>query len=178
MNSDIDIQSDIGLGCKVSFSLQLELGNFEAEAQQLQQHKPLRLSRKMKTLIVEDNQINQMVIEKFIQSLNMDYHSVFNGAEAVQHICDGHQYDVILMDCNMPIMNGYDATRAIRRWEKSTNSPRNIICSLTAHAMPSHMEECIKAGMDFHLSKPINKSKLVDFLNKLSEQYDEDRSYS
>ena len=165
MGSDIRMQSAVGKGCTVYFTLDLKMSNFESETHQIQ-HQPLP-ARKLKILIVEDNKVNLMVIEKFLQSLNMESYSVFNGEEAVKHITSGEKYDLILMDCNMPVMNGYDATKAIREWEKRTNSPRNIICSLTAHALPGHIEECVKAGMDFHLSKPVDRNKLLEFFSKL-----------
>lgn len=169
MNSDIHIASEIGKGCTISFNLHLTVSEAQSEEQTICSNKNSPLST-LNILIVEDNKINLMVIEKFLQSLNMHFYSVFNGKEAVDHIISGAKYDLILMDCNMPVMNGYDATKAIRDWEKETNNPRNIICSLTAHALPGHIEECVNAGMDFHLAKPVDRHTLTEFFNTLNSQ--------
>ena len=123
-----------------------------------------------KVLVVEDNEINQMVALGMLESLGYEVDTADNGILALEALED-EVYDVILMDCQMPEMDGYEATRRIRTHENRTVASIPII-ALTANAMSGDAEKCIAAGMDDYLSKPFEpelfEKKLVDWTTRQS----------
>ncbi len=114
-------------------------------------------------LLVEDNKVNQMVVLGMLRKLGLQAAVVENGLQAVSYV-QAHPVQLILMDCEMPIMDGYEATRRIRQLEQTRQRPACIILALTAHAMPYHRESCLAAGMNDHLTKPITLAKLQTHL--------------
>ena len=123
-----------------------------------------------KVLVVEDNEINQMVALGMLESLGYEVDTADNGILALEALED-EVYDVILMDCQMPEMDGYEATRRIRTHENRAVASIPII-ALTANAMSGDAEKCIAAGMDDYLSKPFEpelfEKKLVDWTTRQS----------
>ena len=116
-------------------------------------------------LLVEDNLINQQVALGILQIQGYKVTVANNGKEAL----DAHEqgaFDLILMDCHMPEMDGFEATREIRGRERSLTGARVPIVALTANAMAQDREECLNAGMDDHLSKPFTMQTLQDMLNR------------
>jgi len=114
-------------------------------------------------LIAEDNIVNQMVALKMLERIGFRANAVANGLEAVKAVED-MPYDLVLMDCQMPEMDGYKATRKIR---SSKSKIRNLpIIALTANAMKGDREKCINAGMNDYLAKPLSPKELVDMLEK------------
>ena len=119
-------------------------------------------------LLVEDNDVNVMVISKHLQKMNIDFTIANNGQEGVNAYSDTEApFDLVLMDCEMPIMDGYQATHRIREWEAQHHSNRVPICALTAHAMDEHVEKCLAAGMDYHLAKPVTRAAIEDAFGKI-----------
>jgi PAS domain S-box-containing protein len=116
-------------------------------------------------LLVEDNVINQQVALGILQISGYSVTVVNNGREALDAHAQGG-FDLILMDCHMPEMDGYEATRAIRQRERAAGSRRVPIIALTANAMARDREECLDAGMDDHLSKPFNMLALQELLER------------
>jgi len=114
-------------------------------------------------LLAEDNIVNQKVAVRLLERLNYRVTVVQDGAAAVAHWKSG-TYDLILMDCQMPEMDGYEATREIRRLEGGTR--RIPIVALTAHAMKGADQKCFAAGMDDYLTKPIDSNELDVCLEK------------
>ncbi|WP_052090367.1 ATP-binding protein [Desulfosporosinus sp. HMP52] len=110
----------------------------------------------LKLLIVEDDTINRMVIEKFVKLKNWEFVSVGNGKEAID-VYQNNSFDIILMDIQMPVLDGYNATGIIRMFEsqKSIHTP---IIALTSYALKGDREKCLESGMDDYLTKPINIS--------------------
>lgn len=110
-------------------------------------------------LVAEDNDVNQIVVEQILLEAGQDYKIVDNGQMAVDAYKD-QRPDLILMDVSMPVMNGLEATEAIRALE-ATSGERVPIIGLTAHALKGDREVCMKAGMDDYMSKPISPDALI-----------------
>jgi len=116
-------------------------------------------------LLVEDNLINQQVALGILQIQGYNVTVVNNGREALDSHSQG-DFDLILMDCHMPEMDGFEATREIRGRERTFTGKRVPIVALTANAMAQDREECLNAGMDDHLSKPFSMQTLQDMLDR------------
>ena len=114
-------------------------------------------------LIVEDNIINQKVAARMLANLGIRADMAGNGREALDRL-ETLSYDLILMDCQMPDMDGYEATREIRRRE--SGSEHTVIIALTADAMAGSREGCLEAGMDDYLNKPLRFEDLSETLSK------------
>ncbi|MEM9620642.1 MAG: response regulator [Pseudomonadota bacterium] len=115
----------------------------------------------LKVLVAEDNRVNQLVIRKVLQKLAIDATMVDNGAEAVK-ACQHTDYDVVLMDIQMPVMDGLEACRKIRKFPATAP----YIVALTANAMAGDREACLQAGMQAYMSKPINLHELQNVLEQ------------
>ncbi len=119
-----------------------------------------------RALVAEDNSVNQMVIGELLKSAGIEVDIVNNGAEAVAH-ADSGNYSFVLMDCEMPELDGFEATRWIRNQEEAWNDGRRTpIIALTANAIQGDRERCIAAGMDDYLTKPINAKRLFATLRQ------------
>src|SRR5256884_3356421 len=116
-------------------------------------------------LLVEDNLINQQVALGILQIQGYSVTVVNNGREALDAHAQG-AFDLILMDCHMPEMDGFEATREIRGRERSSIGKRVPIVALTANAMAQDREECLNAGMDDHLSKPFSIQTMQEMLER------------
>lgn len=119
--------------------------------------------RAEKILVVEDHRINQKVILNQLKLLHYRADCAENGRQALDRLSQ-HPYDVVLMDCQMPVLDGYETTRELRRREGETH--HTIVIAMTAHAMKGDREKCLAAGMDDYLSKPINVATLERTLER------------
>jgi CheY-like chemotaxis protein len=120
-------------------------------------------SRSLRVLLVEDNAVNQLVASKMLQRLGCQVTLAANGVEAIEKHTSAF-FDLILMDWQMPVMDGIEATRRIRA-DPSLRQPP--IVALTASASPEDAQACFSAGMSGHLSKPINIEKLREVINNI-----------
>jgi CheY-like chemotaxis protein len=120
-----------------------------------------------RVLLVEDNRVNQLVAARMLKAFGIEAAVVSDGAQAVEAV-QAKTFDLVLMDCQMPELDGYDATRAIRAWEApriaAGVATRLPIVAMTANAMPGDREQCLAAGMDDYLSKPIKRDVLLTTL--------------
>ncbi len=116
-----------------------------------------------KILVAEDNLVNQKVVARLLAKFGLKVSLVENGAEALKQLIQ-ERFDLILMDCQMPVMDGYQATRSLRARERSQNLARTPVIALTAHAGEGEREKCLAAGMDDYLSKPVTKQALTQIL--------------
>ena len=121
------------------------------------------LAGKFHVLIVEDNRVNQIVAANILAEAGFTNDIVYNGHEACSAVRN-KEYDVVLMDCQMPEMDGYEATHLIRNWEREQGRKRLPIIALTANAVKEDVEKCFDAGMDAYCSKPINSSALIHLI--------------
>jgi CheY-like chemotaxis protein len=115
-----------------------------------------------KILLVEDNRVNQKLLARMLESRNCTTIIAENGKQAVDRF-EAEEFDMILMDCQMPVLDGYRATAAIRALEESLGV-RTPIVALTANAMVGDRERCLAAGMDDYLSKPVHREELDNTL--------------
>jgi two-component system, sensor histidine kinase and response regulator len=122
-------------------------------------------------LLAEDNLVNQRLMLAVLEKQNHRVTVVANGAAAVRAV-QQEAFDVVLMDVQMPEMNGLEATRAIRAWEQRSGGHVPII-AMTAHAMKGAREDCLRAGMDEYLSKPIQVPELVRAMSALTNRQTE-----
>ncbi len=118
-----------------------------------------------KILLVEDNPVNQRVAQRTLQKLSAEVTIANNGAEALEQIA-ATAFDAVLMDCQMPVMDGFTATQRIRDSERRRGVKRLPIIALTANVMSEDRERCMAAGMDAHLGKPIEPAQLIDVLSR------------
>lgn len=116
-----------------------------------------------RVLLAEDNEVNRRVAIANLTKLGLQVDYAENGLQAVEAFENG-AYDLILMDCQMPIMDGSSATREIRKLEKTTARARTPIVALTAFVTPNEIDQCLNAGMDSHLGKPFTRDALIQML--------------
>ncbi|PIK91652.1 histidine kinase [Synechococcus sp. 65AY6Li] len=127
-----------------------------------------RPQQPLRILLAEDNPVNQKVALRQLQSLGYMADVVANGQEVLD-LLQRVQYDLILMDCQMPVMDGYEATRRLRQQERGSGH-RTVVIAITANAMQEDRERCLQAGMDDYLSKPVLKEDLERVLNHWSQR--------
>ena len=111
-------------------------------------------------LVVEDNQTNRLVLKAMLKQSNLTCYYVEDGRQAVDFVFSEGVPDLILMDCQMPVMDGFEATRRIRQWEAERSRPRVPVVALTAGAFEDDQKRCFEAGMDDFLAKPVEMVKL------------------
>jgi len=119
-----------------------------------------------KILLVEDNPINQMVAQKMLEKVGLKPKLANNGVEAVQ-LLNEQTFDLVLMDCQMPEMDGFDATREIRKLAiKATDQNSIPVVAMTANVMSGDRERCLEVGMDDYIGKPVQRDHLESVLRK------------
>ncbi|WP_459873953.1 PAS domain-containing hybrid sensor histidine kinase/response regulator, partial [Endothiovibrio diazotrophicus] len=121
--------------------------------------------RALALLVVEDAEDNRLLIQSYLKRFPCRLNFATNGEEAVAKF-KADRYDLVLMDMQMPVMDGYTATRRIRQWERERGEAATPVIALTAHAFSEDVQHCLDAGCDSHLSKPIKKSTLLQVLEE------------
>jgi len=116
-------------------------------------------------LLVEDNEINIAVITTQLKMLGYQADIAKNGAEGLDRWKAG-EYDIVLTDCHMPVMDGFQMTGKIRDAENSASTAKTPIIAITANAMQGEADRCIQAGMDDYLAKPVGLDELSEVLKK------------
>ncbi|KAL9068797.1 MAG: hypothetical protein Q9157_006390 [Trypethelium eluteriae] len=146
--------------------LPIDLGNAMIPALEGRAVPPIsNHSKSFDILLVEDNTINQRLAVKILEKYHHRTTVANNGLEAVETIMK-KRFDVVLMDVQMPVMGGFEATERIRDWERDNHLPRTPIIALTARAMLGDREKCIEAQMDEYLSKPLKQNQLIQTILK------------
>ncbi|MFZ1956152.1 MAG: response regulator, partial [Desulfobacterales bacterium] len=132
--------------------------------------KPTEAMLPLKILVAEDTHFNQKFIQRLLERWGHDAVVVENGRQVIERLSET-AFDLILMDVQMPIMDGYEAARAIRAAESGKDKEHRIpIVAMTAHATKGDREQCLAAGMDDYLSKPISSGKLLDILKRFANE--------
>jgi two-component system sensor histidine kinase/response regulator len=176
MGGKIDVASEPGKGSEFSFVLELvERPDAEEEREPSAPAAAPRLSTKGRILVAEDNEINRQVIREILEGLGLTVESAKNGMEAVDMASSGRAFDAILMDLQMPEMDGYEAARTIKARADLQLIP---IIAVTAHALSSERQRCMEAGMDGYVSKPVNPDRLIAALRNWIPALEEQASAS
>jgi len=123
----------------------------------------LEVPEDFRILVAEDNSISTKVIRGMLGKLNLKPDTASNGEEALNAM-KTQRYDLVLMDCEMPVMDGFSATEQLRAWEIAERRPRTPVVALTAHILSEHKERARQAGMDGHMAKPVELSQLRDLI--------------
>ena len=166
MDSKILVESDIGVGSRFHFSVILErdqtpthvvpidsaMGGLDGDD-----------SMSGRVLIVEDNEVNRMIAREMLISLGLDVLEAVDGQQALD-VLEVHKVDLIIMDCLMPVMDGYETAREVRRREAESGMERTPIVALTANAFDEDAARSRMAGMDGHMAKPYTRAQLRELL--------------
>ncbi|KZW98979.1 histidine kinase [Pseudoalteromonas luteoviolacea] len=153
MSGSLKVDSTPNVGSQFYFSLRCPFG--DASNTQSQQY-DLAQIKNLNILVAEDNPVNQIVIKSMLASFNVTYQLVSNGQQAVARIQE-NQFDLVLMDCQMPVLDGYQATSTLRQTYDQDTLP---IVALTADVMPEDKAYAIAIGFNSHLAKPLDRDKL------------------
>ncbi|HET6971610.1 MAG TPA: ATP-binding protein [Phenylobacterium sp.] len=167
MGGDIQVESRRGEGSRFVVSLPLVAtgGARELAAAAPVEGRPMRPPQAIRILAAEDNAVNQLVLRALVEPLDAELTLVENGREAVEAFQTG-AFDVILMDVQMPEMNGLDATRAIRALEAAEGRGRMPVVAMTANVMSHQLDDYLVAGMDGHIAKPVDIGALYKVLEQ------------
>jgi signal transduction histidine kinase/AmiR/NasT family two-component response regulator len=170
MGGSIRVQSEIAKGTTFSVDLCFGLPNDECSSLTTAKAPSARSFIDCTALVAEDNMINQLVVKKFLTKFKFrEIVMTSNGKEAYEKYCEKpEKYNVVLMDCQMPVMDGYEATRSIRGFERQNNLTPTPIIALTASALKSDVEACMDAGMSDHIAKPFTHQIMADVLGRWS----------
>lgn len=179
MNGTIDCQSTLGAGTTFTITFELEKASDEqitvlADTKQTE-HVSDSLDN-MHLLVAEDNDLNWEIIYELLSELDIPCERAENGKQCVDIIehAPKDTYDLILMDIQMPVMNGKEATQKIRQSEKSFVRTIPII-AMTADAFAEDIQDCLNAGMDGHIAKPVDMKKVIEVLNKINQKKMEEK---
>ena len=162
MGGDVGVESDAGTGSRFWFRIRCGLA-LETPVPEAWPELKVSLApegppegRLRKILLVEDNPTNRKVIEALLSRRGYLLQSVQNGKQAIEAVMAGADVDLVLMDCQMPVMTGFEATERIRQWEREQGRSRIPIVALTAGAFDDDREHCLAVGMDDFVTKPVD----------------------
>jgi len=167
MNGDLTVTSELGIGSCFIIKISLKAGSLPKSNKehqintQITNFSPLNLH----LLVAEDNRVNQILIKKLLHNMGCTFDIACNGQEVLQLLSAKHH--AILMDCSMPVMDGYECTKSIRKLNSDLN--KIYIIAVTANSMPEDQKKCLAIGMNDYVSKPIEFEKLHFSLNSIAK---------
>ena len=170
LGGEINVESEPGQGSIFSFALPFDIASKDSI-----ENKPIQVSSDyldhgittpIRVLMAEDNRINAEFAKEMLEKLRCEVVAIRNGKEAVEILQNDRNFDLIFMDCQMPIMDGFEATKEVREYEKKSNLIHIPIIALTANAMNGDKERCMQAGMDDYLSKPVRQKDFAGIIRK------------
>jgi PAS domain S-box-containing protein len=159
MDGGIGVESKLGEGSRFWFEIVAPLCSLKPVAARPEPERP-ETEAGVRLLVVEDNAVNRELVRAMLEPFDIDIQTANDGAAGVEAMRQG-RYDLVLMDVQMPVMDGLTATRAIRAFDDPEGC-RTPIVALTANVLPEQVANCLAAGMDDHLGKPINPVKLLE----------------
>lgn len=163
MGGNISVHSEKGTGSEFKFEINLQVDTSKITPVDQQKSEP---KKNLHLLVAEDNMLNSQVIAAFLNRLGHTSKIAGNGQIALDLLCN-EDFDAVLMDIEMPVMDGIEATIAIRKNVDSIRNPQIPIIALTAHALREYEEKCYKVGMDNYLTKPVDIEKLSAVLQSV-----------
>ncbi len=171
MGGTIDVKSQLDKGSVFTVTLELPAAKEPDIDVTTERYKKTgaigNISSSLRVLVVEDNNVNWKVLDKLLSLYNIHADRVDNGQKAVDCIMDNMPYDLVLMDVQMPVMNGYDATKAIRRLTDVIKASVPVY-AMTADTFAEDISHCMECGMNGHLAKPVEVDKLARLLATIS----------
>lgn len=170
LGGEIGVESEPGKGSVFSFSILVDIASKDNITDKSVDTGVDVLDHGVKApirvLMAEDNRINAEFAKEMLEKLKCDVTVVRNGREACEILQKNREFDLIFMDCQMPIMDGFEATKNVREFEDTKGYNHIPIVALTANAMKGDREKCIKAGMDDYLSKPVRQRDFAGMIRK------------
>lgn len=172
MQGEIGYESTLGEGSTFWFKVPLNLASAaDTAATSLETDRSPEITASstetvLKILVVEDYEDNRILFMMLLENLGYQADAVTNGVEFLEQMA-GQDYDMVLMDCQMPMMDGYEATRQLR--QREGDQKHTIIIGLTAHAMEGDRQKCLDAGMDDYMSKPVRLEALAEMIEKWTQ---------
>ena len=170
MNGSIEVRSKKGEGTIFAVTIPFRIDGAQTQQEPEEDTKPVEIHGK-RLLLVEDNELNQEIAQFLLTEAGAVVEIAWNGKEAVESVraahSKGEKYDVILMDIMMPVMNGYEATREIRRIEQeSAQEIHTPVIAMTANAFAEDAARCREAGMDAHVAKPLDINRIITVIDR------------
>jgi len=162
MGGHIGVDSEPGQGSRFWFCVRMGLGMPPSAAAPAVPVSPPSLAGR-RVLLVEDNEVNRLIAKVMLESIGCEVVTAGHGREALERMEPG-RFDLVLMDCRMPEMDGFEATRLWRVRETALSLPRLPIVAVTANALEGDREQCLQSGMDDYLAKPFVRAQLVGIL--------------
>jgi signal transduction histidine kinase/AmiR/NasT family two-component response regulator len=164
MGGELDCESEPGRGSRFWFEAPFEPCAPPAAAEEAVQSLAQAEAGPVRVLVVDDHETNRTVVRMMLEPFGVETVAAANGAEAVERV-RGEAFDAVLMDMQMPVMDGLEATRTIRAEEAASGRRRTPVIMLTANALPEHCQASLAAGADGHVSKPVTATELLAALN-------------
>lgn len=165
MNGNIGVKSKLGEGSTFYFDITLPYGQPVEKTNIAKESGTLVMFPNLRVLIVDDMKLNMMLVARILNKHGCKTQTAENGKEALEAV-KNNEFDIIFMDCHMPIMDGYEATTAIREFENEQSRRHTPIIAITADAMKSNQRRCFASGMDDFLNKPIQEEQIEAMLLK------------
>jgi signal transduction histidine kinase len=159
MGGEIHCESELGKGSRFYFFLPMEIDRtvYKSSEQKIREFKPKKI------LIVDDAEDNRIIIKAFLKDQPVELTECENGLDAY-NLFIKNKYDLVLLDLQMPVLDGYQTIKMMRDWESKNQRDRTKVFALSADSMPDLIEKALAAGCDHHISKPIRKKALIEFL--------------
>ncbi len=171
LGGSINVKSEVNVGSEFTFTIPLEVcKNTQKEEENIVEEKTQKLSEPLKILLAEDNEENVQLMQIFLDKENCTLDIAENGKQAVDLYFE-NKYNVIFMDMQMPVMDGFEATKIIRQNEVDNNLNKMPIIALTAYSRSNELDACKAAGCDDIFRKPVKRSKIISYLQEVIDKY-------
>jgi CheY-like chemotaxis protein len=173
MGGKIGVKKNPDRGSTFWFEMNLEVSQApKSQEPEFKRTFDENIGKNKRILLAEDNPVNQIITVRMLTKFGYRVDSVGNGKEVLEALTSV-PYDLIIMDCQMPVMDGFEASKAIRKKESVKKSKRVPILAFTAGAMQADQDKCVESGMDGYISKPVKRDTLVQKIEGLLAHQEE-----